>query len=341
MLVVTDERCLEHDTGASHPERPDRLRAALSGVVAVDPELVEGSLAPRRASRDELEQVHSAAMIDRVAALASGGGGRLDADTPVGAASFDAALLAAGAVLSAVEQLSGAADASGGGGRESRAYCLVRPPGHHATPGTSMGFCLFNSVAVAAAALAAAGWRVAIVDIDAHHGNGTQDIFLHRDDVLFASVHQFPLYPGTGALDERGVGAGLGSTVNVPLPPGATGDTARRALDEVVVPAVERFAPDWMLISAGYDGHRADPLTGLCYSASDYGDMVRSLVTLAPRTVAVLEGGYDLDAVADSSYAVSGALLDVELRPDPASSGGPGMEAVAAAARLVVLDEQP
>ena len=204
-----------------------------------------------------------------------------------------------------------------------------------------MGFCLFNSVAVAAAALAADGRRVAIVDIDAHHGNGTQDVFLHRDDVLYASIHQFPLYPGTGALDERGVGAGRGSTVNVPLPLAATGDTARRALDDVIVPAVERFAPDWMLISAGYDGHRADPLTGLCYSASDYGDMVRSLVTLAPRTVAVLEGGYDLEAVANSSYAVAGALLDIELRPEPASGGGPGMEVVTAAARLAVLDEQP
>ena len=346
MLVVTDDRCLEHDTGSFHPERPDRLRAAVSGVAAVDPALVDGSVAPRSASRDELELVHSAAMIDRVAALAAGGGGRLDADTPMGAASFDAALLAAGAVLSAVEQLSGATDgpnpeSAGDDGRESRAYCLVRPPGHHATPGTSMGFCLFNSVAVAAAALAADGRRVAIVDIDAHHGNGTQDVFLHRDDVLYASIHQFPLYPGTGALDERGVGAGRGSTVNVPLPLAATGDTARRALDDVIVPAVERFAPDWMLISAGYDGHRADPLTGLCYSASDYGDMVRSLVTLAPRTVAVLEGGYDLEAVANSSYAVAGALLDIELRPEPASGGGPGMEVVTAAARLAVLDEQP
>ena len=347
MLVVTDDRCLAHDTGSLHPERPDRLRAAVSGVAAVDPELVEGGVAPRRASRGELELVHSPEMIDRVAALAARGGGRLDADTPMGRASFDAALLAAGAVMSAVEELSGpvggSTEASTGRHEagESRAYCLVRPPGHHATFATSMGFCLFNSVAVAAAWLAAAGWRVAVVDIDAHHGNGIQDIFWERDDVLYASIHQFPLYPGTGAIDERGAGAGRGATVNVPLPPGATGDVARRALDDVIVPAVERFAADWVLISAGYDGHRADPLTGLGYSATDYGDMVRRLVALAPRTVAVLEGGYDLEAVARSSYAVAGALLDMELRPEPASDGGPGMEAVTAAARLAVSDGQP
>ena len=338
MLVITDERFFDHDTGRRHPERPDRLRAALAGVAAVDTELLAGGRSPRRAERDELELVHSAAMIDRVAGIAERGGGHLDADTPMGPASFDAARLAAGAVLSAVEVLSAGATSGDSTGGESEAYCIVRPPGHHATPETSMGFCLFNSVAVAAASLAAAGQRVAIVDVDAHHGNGTQDVFFDRDDVLYASIHQYPLYPGTGALSERGIGAGEGLTINVPLPPGATGDAARAALDEVIVPAVERFAPDWMLVSAGYDGHRADPLTGLCYSASDYGDFVRRLVPLAPRTVAVLEGGYDLDATRASSYAVTGALLGLDLRPEPASGAGPGMEIVKAAARLAALD---
>ena len=338
MLVITDERFLDHDTGHRHPERPDRLRAALAGVADVDAELLAGGRSPRRAGRDELELVHSATMIDRVSAVAARGGGHLDADTAMGPASFDAARLAAGAVLSAVEQLSAGTESSGSASSESEAYCVVRPPGHHATPSVSMGFCLFNSVAVAAASLAAAGRRVAIVDIDAHHGNGTQDMFLDRDDVLYASIHQYPLYPGTGALGERGVGAGDGFTVNVPLPPGATGNTARAAIGEVIVPAVERFAPDWMLISAGYDGHRADPLTGLGYSASDYGDFVRRLMSLAPRTVAVLEGGYDLDATRASSYAVTGALLGLDLHPEPASGAGPGMEVVEAAARLATLD---
>ena len=286
-------------------------------------------------------------MIDRVAGIAERGGGHLDPDTPMSAASFDAALLAAGAVLSAVEQLGAQGSTQGtvehregsSPSVEAEAYCIVRPPGHHATPSTSMGFCLFNSIAVAAASLAAAGQRVAIVDVDAHHGNGTQDVFLHRDDVLYASIHQYPLYPGTGALDERGVGPGKGLTINVPLPPGATGDTARAALDEAIIPVVERFAPDWLLISAGYDGHRADPLTGLCYSSSDYGDFVRQLMPLAPRTVAVLEGGYDLEATRDSSYAVAGALLGLDLRPEPASSAGPGMEVVRAAAHLAARDD--
>ena len=339
MLVVTDERFLDHDTGYRHPERPDRLRAALAGVADVDNELLAERHSPRRAERDELELVHSGAMIDRVSAIAEGGGGRLDADTAMGPASFDAARLAAGAVLSAVEQLAAGTESSGSARGESAAYCVVRPPGHHATASTSMGFCLFNSVAVAAARLAHGAHRVAIVDIDAHHGNGTQDVFWDRDDVLYASIHQYPLYPGTGALGERGAGAGEGFTVNVPLPPGATGNTARAAIDQVIVPAVEQFAPDWMLISAGYDGHRADPLTGLGYSASDYGDFVRRLMPLAPRTVAVLEGGYDLDATRASSYAVTGALLGLDLHPEPASGAGPGMEAVEAAARLSARDQ--
>ena len=330
MLVVTDERFLDHDTGFRHPERPDRLRAALAGVAAVDAEFLAAGCAPRRAERSELELVHSSAMINRVEEIAARGGGHLDADTPMGEASFDAALLAAGAVLSAVEQLQTGPSTAG----EAEAYCIVRPPGHHATPETSMGFCLFNSVAVGAASLAEAGHRVAVVDVDAHHGNGTQDVFLHRDDVLYASIHQFPLYPGTGALDERGVGPGEGLTLNVPLPARATGDAARAALDEAIIPVVERFEPDWLLVSAGYDGHRADPLTGLCYSSSDYGDFVRRLMPLAPRTVVVLEGGYDLEATRASSYAVAGALLGLDLRPEPSSRAGPGMEVVRAAARL-------
>lgn len=346
MLVITDERFFDHDTGLRHPERPDRLTASLAGVAAVDAELLSDGCTPRRAERSELELVHSAAMIDRVAAMSERGGGHLDPDTPMGAASFDAALLAAGAVLSAVEQLGpavptqhNAAHGAQGASSETEAYCIVRPPGHHATPTTSMGFCLFNSVAVAAASLAATGQRVAVVDVDAHHGNGTQDVFFHRDDVLYASIHQYPLYPGTGALDERGVGPGTGFTINVPLPPGATGEVARAALETAIIPVVERFAPDWLLISAGYDGHRADPLTGLCYSSSDYGDFVRRLMPLAPRTVAVLEGGYDFEATRASSYAVAGALLGLDLRPEPASGAGPGMEVVQAAARLAACHD--
>ncbi len=334
MLVVTDSRCLEHDTGRRHPERPDRLRAALAGVAEVDPELMESPHAPRRATAAELRLVHSDSMIKRVKTLAGLGGGHLDADTPMGSASYEAALLAAGAVISATEQLADTPANIGSARHHRGAYCLVRPPGHHATPHASMGFCLFNSIAVAAASLAEAGQRVAIVDIDAHHGNGTQDIFYDRDDVFYASIHEYPLYPGTGSLTEVGSGAGEGFTINIPLPARATGDVARLAIYEVLEPALEKFAPDWMLISVGYDGHHSDPLTNLSYSAFDYGDMVSSLMTLAPRTVAVLEGGYDLEAVARSSYAVAGALCDLELWPEPASCGGPGTDVVKAAMQV-------
>ena len=352
VLVITDERCLEHDAGRANPERPERLRQALSGVSAVDAELLSSAVVPRRAERAELELAHTPDMIDLIADLARCGGGRVDADTSVGPASFDAALLAAGSVLTAAEMLSdaeplrigdecqpGAGPTAGAQARpaigtgRAAAYCLVRPPGHHATIDNSMGFCLFNSVAVASAVLAAAAYKVAVVDIDAHHGNGTQDIFYHRDDVLYASIHQYPLYPGTGASAERGSGRGEGFTVNVPLPAGATGDVALASLDEVIIPAVERFTPDWLIISAGYDGHRADPLTNLGYSSADYGDLVRRLAPLAPRAIAVLEGGYDPVGVRFSSQAVVGALLGLDIRPEAATSGGPGMDAVRAAAR--------
>jgi acetoin utilization deacetylase AcuC-like enzyme len=196
-----------------------------------------------------------------------------------------------------------------------------------------MGFCLLNNVAVAAPALRARGERVAIVDWDAHHGNGTQDIFWDDPDVLYVSLHEWPLYPGTGRLDEVGGGAGVGATLNLPLPAGATGDVYRAAFEHLVGPVVERFAPGWVLVSAGYDAHRADPLTGLGLSAGDFADLARHVRGLAPRgrLVLFLEGGYDLEALRDSVTATASALVGGPASSEPPTSGGPGRAVVDAA----------
>jgi acetoin utilization deacetylase AcuC-like enzyme len=199
-----------------------------------------------------------------------------------------------------------------------------------------MGFCLFNNAAVAAARLAAGGERVAIVDWDVHHGNGTQDIFYDDPRVLYVSTHESPLYPGTGRLRDTGGAAAPGTTLNLPFPAGTRGDTYRQAFDEVVVPLVEAFAPDWLLVSAGYDAHRADPLAGIELTATDYADLATRLAGLVPprRLVVVLEGGYDRDALTNSVGATLGALLGTPFRPEPVSTGGVGSATVTAARQL-------
>jgi acetoin utilization deacetylase AcuC-like enzyme len=198
-----------------------------------------------------------------------------------------------------------------------------------------MGFCLMNNVAIAAAALADRGARVAVVDYDAHHGNGTQEIFWNDPRVLYVSMHEWPLYPGTGRLDEIGGPGAEGTTCNLPLPAGTTGDVYLRAFDEVIEPVVARFAPDWMLVSAGFDAHRADPLTGLALSAGDYAALGARATRLVPagRTVVFLEGGYDLAAIRDCVAATLPVLLGEPVEPaEPPTSGGPGDTVVDAAA---------
>jgi acetoin utilization deacetylase AcuC-like enzyme len=196
-----------------------------------------------------------------------------------------------------------------------------------------MGFCLFNNVAVAAAALAHRGERVVIVDYDAHHGNGTQEAFYDDPRVTYVSFHQHPLYPGTGALLETGNGEGQGRTVNVPLPPGATGDLYRATVEDVIAPLVEEVGATWLLLSAGFDGHRADPLTDLALSSGDFADLTGDLVALVPagRRLVFLEGGYDLDALRDSTAATLGALAGARIHVEAPTGGGPGREVVAAA----------
>ncbi|MCL4292047.1 MAG: histone deacetylase [Acidimicrobiia bacterium] len=328
LLVASDPVFGEHDTGPGHPERASRLRAVGDGIrrsKVADAVLV---LEHRAARRDELERVHRADYLDELEERCAAGGGFLDADTVVSAGSWRAARAAAGAGLAAVDALRrGDADA---------AFLAVRPPGHHALPDRAMGFCLVNNVAVTAAALAAGGERVCVVDFDAHHGNGTQHVFYADARVAYVSLHEWPLYPGTGRMEETGTGRGAGTTCNVPLPSGATGDVYLMALDEVVAPFVERFSPGWVLLSAGFDAHRDDPITGLGLSAGDFADITARVADLAPRgrLIAFLEGGYDLAGLRHSVQAALPALLGEHEGPrervEAATGGGPGRVSVEA-----------
>jgi len=293
--LVTHPSSLEHRGPASHPERPDRIAAAVAGVHQSG--LVTVELTATSVSRNDLVRVHDESFVDAIESFCAAGGGAIDLDTFAVEASWQAALNAAGSGATAVRALEG--------GDIDVAFVAMRPPGHHAERARAMGFCLFNNVAVAAAALADKGQRIAIVDWDVHHGNGTQEIFAADRDVLYVSIHQDPFYPGTGSVDEIGEGEGIGATINIPMTEGAGGTDYAEAMARVVVPVVEQFAPDWMLVSAGYDAHTADPLAGIRLEDGDYSAMSSGLAPLVPgaRTVFFLEGGYDLAAVRDSIAA--------------------------------------
>ena len=305
-----------------HPESPRRLTAVLTALDRADIReavtMVEAPLAPL----ELLVDVHTQELVTTIQAVSARGGGRIDADTVVAPASFDAARYAAGAGLESIERLRQ--------GQADTAFCSVRPPGHHATKAESMGFCLFNNVAVAATALADAGERVLIVDYDAHHGNGTQDIFYGDQRVLFVSFHQWPCYPGTGRIGESGKNEAIGGTVNVPLPPGATGDVYNQAWDRHVAAQVDAFAPTWVLISAGFDAHRADPITDMGLSAGDYALLTSRILEIAPpgQRIVFLEGGYDLDALTECAAAVMATLVDQHFDTERVTNGGPGAEII-------------
>ena len=286
-----------HDPGLGHPERPARYSAVERAVVASGAPVEPASEAPR----GDLEQVHDAAYLTAVERLAAAGGGHLDPDTAVNDVSFRAAALASGAAVAAVDAVVE--------GEVDRAFCGGRPPGHHAERARAMGFCLINHASVAAAhARRSSAARVAILDWDAHHGNGTQAIFYDDPSVLYVSLHQWPFYPGTGAAAERGAGSGEGTTVNIPVPAGIGEADYLELFDDVALPAVRAFAPDLLIVSAGFDAHRDDPLCSLRLTAGAFARMTESVADIGSGQVFVLEGGYDLDALEESVLAVLTAV---------------------------------
>jgi len=292
--IVIDPRYLEHDTGPGHPERPERIQVLLpllepaaAGVVTVTPRLASG---------DELALVHDGAYVDEVAATQALPGFAFDADTPTSVRSYETACLAAGGLLALLDAVMA--------GTVRNGFACVRPPGHHAERARAMGFCLFNNVAVGAAYLR---WRygltrILVVDWDLHHGNGTQHMFEHDPGVLYVSTHQYPYYPGTGAIEEVGRGDGEGFTVNLPFPAGFGDAEYIEAFATVVDPIAREYAPEFVLISAGFDAHVRDPLGGMRMTEVGFRALARLLLRLARdhaggRCAAILEGGYDLTAI--------------------------------------------
>lgn len=334
--LVYDLAFLQHLVPDGFPEVPERLSRS---IAIIDALIEQGTLpaehivrlAPRPATHDEITAVHDGRYVERlrraVDALIERNGPDADPqrfanEVYISPGSYRAATLAAGAPLVALDAI--------GEGRARNGYALVRPPGHHATGTTGMGFCIFNNVAVAARyAQRRWGWqRVLIVDYDVHHGNGTQDMFYEDGDVLYFSTHQFPLYPGTGASTERGVGPGLGATVNIPLPADSGWSVYDPIFRQVLWPAADRFKPDVVLLSAGFDAHWRDPLAEMRLSTADYSDLTLEVAEIADRycqgrLVAVQEGGYDLDAVSQCAATVlfaltgSDAIVDNLGQPQP------------------------
>ena len=304
-LLFTHAACIEHDPGAHHPESPQRLQAVLAGLEAERFQLLDRREAPR-AEIDQIARVHDRDYVLAVLdAIPAEGRQSLDGDTHVSPGSGEAALRAAGAVCAAVDAVAG--------GDARNAFCATRPPGHHAETATAMGFCLFNNVAVGAAhARAAHGIRrAAVIDFDVHHGNGTQAMFWNEPDLFYASTHQSPLYPGTGSALERGVEDNI---VNAPLAASSGSDDFRSAMTDTVLPALRKFDPDFLFISAGFDAHAADPLAMLNLQDEDYAWVTGELMQVAAeccdgRLVSTLEGGYDLAALARSTAAHVHALM--------------------------------
>jgi acetoin utilization deacetylase AcuC-like enzyme len=307
VAIVEDGRHVTHLL-PGHPERPDRVEAIRARLASVAGLAALPRLAITPADDDALLRVHTRAHLDRVAALCAAGGGLFDADTYATPSSDACARISAGGAVAAVDAVvTGECDA---------AFAVLRPPGHHATASRAMGFCLYNNVAVAIERVRAERGvgRMAIVDIDVHHGNGSQDMYWNDAGVLYTSLHQFPFYPGSGALDERGGPQATGLTVNVPLPAGTPAAVWLREFDAIVMPALRAFEPELLVVSCGFDAHRDDPLAELLLETDTYAQVAQRLISLAdrppaPRSAWILEGGYDLEALAASTEAVLDVLV--------------------------------
>jgi len=312
MQIGYSETCLEHDTGRHHPERTERLRAlrrALADAHGV------AYVSPDPAPRDIVERVHDPTYVEELRSFCADGGGHWDPDTVACGATFDAARASAGLAAWAAE--TAARDAEG----RSTPFALGRPPGHHATHNDAMGFCFLNNAAVAAASVLSGDRidRVAILDWDVHHGNGTQRIFLDRGDVLYASLHQHGIYPDSGAIAETGQGDGAGATLNVPLSPGSGDADYLAAIERAVGPAVERFDADLVLVSAGFDAHERDAMSQMRVTSEGYGHLAaaaRGVADAADAGLAfVLEGGYDLDSLGESVRTIQRVFAGYEPMP--------------------------
>lgn len=306
VVYLSHDVFYKHFAGARHIERPERLRAVEEGVTRSGLDIQ--AVVPDPADRAALSTVHDPNYIDALREFCLSGGGSIDSDTHAVTETWEASIRAAGSGLTAIPLL-------GGGGV---AMAAVRPPGHHATANRAMGFCFLNNVAVAVAHLRGQGRKVAVVDWDVHHGNGTQEMFGDDPDVLYVSIHQSPFYPLTGHIED--IDLGEGTIVNLPVPIGTGGDLYRRAFSELIEPIITQFRPDWLLISAGYDAHVSDPLGGLRLVAADYGHMSARLRELLPEVPAIvfLEGGYDLEALASGVDATLRGLGGVEQFSDEA-----------------------
>lgn len=334
LVVASHPSALLHDTGPRHPERPERVEAVRQGLVASG--MVSKEITSPRIERSELALVHEPTYIEMIERFCEMGGGALDMDTFVTAGSWEAALTAAGGVRALVEELAERDDRVG--------FAVSRPPGHHAMPARATGFCLFNNVAVSAAYLRSRGERVAVLDWDVHHGNGTQAILGDDPGALYASIHQEHFYPFDGDVDDIEKTEAKGTVVNVPLPAHTAGDVYRQAWVGLVLPVVTQFRPDWVLLSAGFDAHVDDHLAHMRLLADDYGWMATELARIHPasRTVVTLEGGYDLEALHDGAMATVKGLAGLweeavpPLESPPSSRAALG-RAAAAIARHWVL----